>query len=131
MFSKYTFSVISLGATSLGSLKELIKIHLSNQPLEGWVTVFPILSVSCYLLIHFSGILLNAKLNTSLILSSESFLFYITFSSIFLFTIYGNFLSSGLLWASIESFIIGVIVAALAVIIMKKFYRSKVRKITG
>lgn len=60
-FSTYTFSVLSLAALSIGSLKEVVKIYLSEQHLEGWVLVVPMLSTSLYLCVHFLGMIFGKK----------------------------------------------------------------------
>lgn len=128
-FSIYTFSVLSLAALSAGSLKEVVKIYLSGQPLEGWGLVIPILSTSLYLCLYFLGKIFGKKMNTPLLLSNSSFLFISSFSIVFLFVFYGIFMSNSILLAFFESTIYALIFSALAVILMKYFYRSNIKKL--
>lgn len=130
-FSTYTFSVLSLAALSAGSLKEVVKIYLSEQHLEGWVLVVPVLSISLYLCVHFLGMIFGKKINTPLLLSNSLFLFASSFSTVFLFTFYSIFITSGALLAFFESTAYAVIFSILAIFSMKYYYRSNIKKITG
>lgn len=131
MFSKYTFFVFLLGSASVGSIKEVVKIYISEIPFEGWVLIFPMLTTSAYLMLQFTGLILGVKINFPLLLSSAKFLFVTTFTSIFMFTLYGNFLSGGLFESFAESLISALVFAVISVILMKYFYRSNVKKILG
>lgn len=130
-FSTYTFSVLSLASLSAGSIKEIIKILLSGHHLEGWVLVVPILSTSLYLCVHFLGIIFGKKINIPLLLSNSSFLFISSFSTVFLFAFYSTFLSDGALSAFFESTAYAIIFSIIAVVSMKYYYRSNIKKITG
>lgn len=130
-FSAYTFWVLSLAALSIGSLKEVVKIYLSGQHLDGWVLIIPIFSSSFYLCTHFLGIIFGKKINIPLLLSNGSFLFISSFSVIFLLVFYGIFIDSGVISAFFESTIYALIFSTLSIIAMKYFYYSNTKKITG
>lgn len=128
-FSIYTFLVISLAALSIGSTKEVAKIYLLNQHVEGWIMLSPILSTSSYATLHSLGVIFGKKIDIPLLFSKTSFLFISSFSAIFLFTFYGIFIESGLIYAFFESTLYATIFSLFTTLTMKYFYQSNVKRL--